>query len=300
MRANLASRPPIERVRQILEYEPVTGRLLWRVTSGRAIAGREAGNFDKTIGYRRVPIDGKSILAHHVVWGIVKGVWPAQLDHTDGDKANNRIENLRESDQRQNLANIGRPRHNTSGKKGVSFHKATGMWQAQINIAKKKKYLGTFSTADEAHAAYLAAAIAEYGEFARGEDFAAPAPQIVEAKRASGKPSIEELRSLLSYDPKTGDVRWLKALGWRGQIGAIAGRLNQDGYRRTGLFGKQYATHVIIWAMQTGAWPTLIVDHIDSNRSNNAWSNLQEITQSENVRKALRPSPYPRRLLPTS
>ena len=92
------------------------------------------------------------------------------------------------------------------------------------------------------------------------------------------------MRDALSYDPDTGILRWKRALGFRGQAGAEAGRLNNDGYRRVGLFGKQYPGHVLAWLIQTGEWPTHIIHHVDSNRSNNAWRNLAQVTQSENIK----------------
>ena len=86
-----------------------------------------------------------------------------QLDHRDRCKTNFKFENLRPSTQSQNLANQGRPITNKSGIKGVSWHKVTGLWQAQLG----RQYLGVFKTKEEAAAAYKKAAIATYGEFAR-------------------------------------------------------------------------------------------------------------------------------------
>jgi hypothetical protein len=278
VRAKLQSRPPIERVREILVYEEGSGRLIWRVTSGRAIAGNEAGGVEPTIGYRRVRFLGNILMTHHVVFAIVHGRWPQQLDHIDGDKLNNRIQNLRECDQSHNMANQGLSMVNKSGRKGVSRHPC-GKWQVMLG----KKYIGLADTVEEGAAMYEAAAIERYGDFARGENFKAPAQRVVSEKRPDRRPTAEELRELLSYDEDTGDVRWKKALGFRGQVGDVAGRLTHDGYRRLGLFGKQYFTHVIIWAIKTGEWPTFVIHHVDANRSNNAWSNLAHVTQSENI-----------------
>ena len=84
MRANLANRPSIERVRQVVAYDRDAGVLRWLITSGRAIAGREAGGTDKSTGYRRVRIDGFILMTHHVIWALQKGEWPLQLDHAQG------------------------------------------------------------------------------------------------------------------------------------------------------------------------------------------------------------------------
>lgn len=170
MKANLANRPPIARVREVLDYDTVTGVLTWKITLGsRAMKGRVAGNIDPSTGYHRTRVDGFYILSHHIAWAIVHGVWPVQLDHVRGKEAGNGLDNLRPSNQVQNMGNMGKPKHNTSGLKGVSFHKATGKWQAQIRENGVNIGLGVYSTKEEAHEAYLAAAKKHFGEFARAE-----------------------------------------------------------------------------------------------------------------------------------
>jgi hypothetical protein len=285
------ARPSAEQVRQLLNYEPDTGRLVWRVTSGRAIAGREAGGISKDIGYRRIRLLKSGIfLTHHLVWLILKGEWPKRLDHIDGDRLNNRIENLRECTQSQNLANTGKLSTNTSGIKGVNWHKASQRWLAQIKVRGKQRHLGVFKTKEEAGVVYAAAAKEAFGDFARTEDFIAPAPIAATdyAKPKGYRPTVEELRETFEYVPDTGELRWRMALSFRGPIGSIAGQIKADGYRRLGLFGRQYYAHVVIWAMVTGSWPVLVIHHVDANRSNNRWANLQEITQAENVQAAYR------------
>lgn len=179
MKANLANRPTVERLREMIHYDATTGRLLWKVTTGRAVAGNEAGTFDKSIGYRRVRIDGFFILGHHIVWALVHGEWPTQLDHRYGKENGDRVEDLRPSNQRQNLGNTGLPKNNTSGVKGIVWHKASGQWLAQIAINRKMKYLGIRRTIEEAAALYEAAAREHFGEFARTDNFRKPAPKPV-------------------------------------------------------------------------------------------------------------------------
>ena len=92
------------------------------------------------------------------------GRWPIEADHRDLDPSNDRWDNLREATSSQNKGNARRWRNNQLGVKGVWFHKQKGKFTSQCG----HKHLGLFATAGEAYAAYLAAAEAKFGEFARG------------------------------------------------------------------------------------------------------------------------------------
>lgn len=89
------------------------------------------------------------------------------VNHKDGQGINNRWENLRASNQSQNVANGKIRRDNTSGFKGVHFNKRDKCYQAYIGIDGKLKHLGSYDSAEEAHAAYIVAANIHFGEFAR-------------------------------------------------------------------------------------------------------------------------------------
>lgn len=159
-----------ERLRCALEYEPRTGNFIWRERpSNRVRVGDIAGNVNKRTGYKSIKIDGLSYYSHRLAWLHVYGEWPQGIiDHRDGDKTNNRIENLRAATLAQNAANAKRPVHNTSGFKGAWFHGRDRRWVANIKVDRKTKYLGSFDTREEAHAAYMAAARSLHGEFASG------------------------------------------------------------------------------------------------------------------------------------
>lgn len=149
------------------DYDPDTGVFRWRTAPFSRLAGRVAGYRDKD-GYRRLATNGvRSIAAHRAAWLYVYGEWPAgMLDHIDGNRLNNRINNLRVATSSQNQAN-SRVRLNSSGYKGVTWHAQAKRWQAQIKDQTGCRYLGLYETPELAHAAYVAAAHELFGEFAR-------------------------------------------------------------------------------------------------------------------------------------
>lgn len=157
-----------ERLRELLSYDPETGiftRLVSRPgPNGHvgAIAGCDNGQ-----GYIRIYVDGRAYKAHRLAWFYVHGEWVKEIDHRNRNRADNHLKNLRPATRGQNRGNSGIYRNNTSGMTGVSFHAPTKKWKAQIQKDGRKKGLGYFFTAEDAHAAYLAAANAEFGEFAR-------------------------------------------------------------------------------------------------------------------------------------
>jgi hypothetical protein len=94
-----------------------------------------------------------------------------QIDHVNGDKSDNRIENLRQATPTQNSCNVGKRARNKSGFKGVSYEPKSkkNPFIAQIQVGGKKVYLGCFQTAEVAHGAYVKASAELHGTFARTE-----------------------------------------------------------------------------------------------------------------------------------
>jgi hypothetical protein len=96
------------------------------------------------------------------------GSWPKeQIDHINGDPLDNRWSNLREATQSQNNWNTRLSRNNTSGYKGVSWHKGERKWDATIMAYGKSHFLGRFKTKEEARDAYIDASKKLHGEFSR-------------------------------------------------------------------------------------------------------------------------------------
>lgn len=163
-----------ERLRSVLSYDPETGLFRWRVKPNRnivigSVAGsrRSAARGRNDIGIR---IDGRQHAAHRLAWLYVHGKWPAdQIDHINCDASDNRIANLREATAAQNQANRRIGVANTSGVKGVCWHKRERRWYASIKVNGKSKHLGRFKSKKDAAVAYWFASIWFKREFARAE-----------------------------------------------------------------------------------------------------------------------------------
>lgn len=150
--------PSIDRLREVLAYDPITGVLVWAARTSRKVRiGSQAGSTTNK-GYRAIRIDGMLIQAHRIAWALHYGRWPEdQIDHRDGDRQNNRIANLRECLGGQNQQNMKRRSDNASGVQGVALHAQTGKWRAYITVDGKRRHLGLFSTVEEASKAHSAA-----------------------------------------------------------------------------------------------------------------------------------------------
>lgn len=156
-------------IREALDYDPITGRLTWRVNVGtRGFAGREAGHFDRHHGYMNVQVKGMGYRSHRVAWLLYYGNWPVgQIDHINGNKTDNRIVNLRDVTQSQNLFNKPSYSRATSPFKGVSYRKDNSKWRAVIQRDGKSLSVGHFLCEREAALAYNYAAEKLFGPYAR-------------------------------------------------------------------------------------------------------------------------------------
>ena len=158
----------IDRAAQVLDYCQRTGVFVWKINaSSRRPIGSIAGKIDKD-GYRVIRIDGKNYRAGRLAYFMSYGHWPSELiDHVNGDRLDDSLKNLREASYRQNCQNSIVHKNSSSRKKGVDYHKRDGAWRARIRVDGKRVFLGNFPTPELAHAAYVQAASALHGEFAR-------------------------------------------------------------------------------------------------------------------------------------
>jgi len=167
--------PSIETLRKLLRYEPETGELFWRPRDvslfktehdckawNTRYADKPAGGIDGQ-GYILVKLFGRTSGIHRVAWTIHHGAWPAdQIDHINGDRADNRIVNLREVTHQENCKNQKMRRNNTSGVMGVGWYKPRAKWRALISVDGKYIHLGDFDSIEDAAAARAKAEI-EHG-----------------------------------------------------------------------------------------------------------------------------------------
>lgn len=163
--------PTPAEIAAVLDFDPAVGSFTWKPRQNDArnwnfrCAGKIAGNVDAH-GYRRISIGNRKFWAHRLAWRLMTGEQPAMVDHINGNRDDNRFANLRAADNAENLQNRGMNARNSSGFKGVHLSRAAGRYAAQIMARGRRYTLGLFDTAEEAAAAYAAAAAKHHGNFA--------------------------------------------------------------------------------------------------------------------------------------
>ena len=160
-------------LRRMLHYAPDTGVFTWlqRTECPRSwntkYAGRQAGT-PTTQGVKRyikISIGARPYKAHRLAWLYMTGEWPTtEIDHKDGDGLNNCFANIRLAVRSLNNAN--RVTDKRPGLYRGVYYTPEGGYYAKIKYQRKQRYLGRFDTPEAARDAYIAAAIATFGEFA--------------------------------------------------------------------------------------------------------------------------------------
>jgi hypothetical protein len=98
--------------------------------------------------------------------------------------------------------------------------------------------------------------------------------------------NAQRLREVLLYSPISGSFRWCKMLSNKGPVGAVAGRLDSHGHVVIGIDRRLYRANRLAWLYMTGEWPAGEVDHKDTVRENNAWSNLRDVPHAINMQNS--------------
>lgn len=158
MTTTCAAKPlsEIELLHSVLTYDPATGHFYWKARGNNAVkAGQKAGSVN-IYGYIKITVRRKGYSAHRLAWLFVHGSWPKEeVDHINGDPADNRITNLRVADRRLNTQNMRKVRKDsTTGVMGAR-KTVTGKFVSGITANGVHHHLGTFLTAEQAHSAYM-------------------------------------------------------------------------------------------------------------------------------------------------
>lgn len=155
----------VNRLRELLEYDPNTGDFVRLTCCGGQLVGSVAG---QKSGRSQIRIDGILYMASRLAVLYMTGEWPThEVDHKDMDYRNNRWSNLRLATRDQNQSNRKVRPGSKSGLKGVSWHSATGKWTAACQSKRARKHLGLYDCPAAAHLAYVVAAGELHSEFAR-------------------------------------------------------------------------------------------------------------------------------------
>lgn len=148
-------------------FEYRDGTLYWKKVAHpnkQYLVGKEVGSIHKT-GYRHVTWMGKVWKVHRLIFMLVHGYLPKEIDHINGDRSDNRIENLREVSRSENQYNKSAQR-NRSGYRGVSWHEKTKKWAVRVMKEGKSQSFGYFDDLEFAGFVAQEARRKLYGEFA--------------------------------------------------------------------------------------------------------------------------------------
>ena len=154
--------PSQDVLKSMFIYEPETGVLVWKNPERKR---SPTFGFTSEEGYILGTIDRVQYFAHRLIWKLTYGEDPDCVDHINGDRADNRLENLRNVNSLVNARNRIRHKNNATGTMGVVFEpnkgqwkrELPGKWRARIGVEGKKLCLGEFITKQEAEAARQAA-----------------------------------------------------------------------------------------------------------------------------------------------
>lgn len=143
-------------LKELLDYDACTGIFMWKKKRKGIKVGKPLGSCNGR-GYLRITVSGKSEYAHRLAWLYVYGAWPSKtVDHINGNRSDNRIENLRLASYSENNQNKKYAQSNSNSKAlGVCWHKKANKWQAHICVDGKRKYLGLYAEKEVAEQAYI-------------------------------------------------------------------------------------------------------------------------------------------------
>lgn len=290
-------------LREWLSYDPETGIFTWQKDRRRVRAGDEAGTITAG-GYHALTLDGTTFYGHYLAWFFVHGTWPTGVPlFRDGDRSNTAIGNIhftprsystdakavraRKWRDRKNAGVAARRAGKTSPIPDIEWSAARGEWLVHIPGGDN---LVAYHEKD------FKVAASRYFEHLKGRDFVRayagpPAAESDLSTFAGDRTAISRVEALswLAYDKDSGAFyhrqrhsraaqRPPKAATLYVLEGARADVLNTNGTPVIKLFGRDYPAASMAIFIETGVWPKRrTVKHLDGDKTNNAWANLEVI-----------------------
>lgn len=153
-----ATEPTQKQLHDALTYDPLSGEVRWKTGVSNMMAGELAGAKHPS-GYIVITFNSRTYKLHRLIWILLFGQIPDgfYLDHINGNRTDNRLQNLRLATNAQNQQNRPAPKNNSSGYRGVCWHKQMQKWWARYTHNGVRYSVGMFDTPEAAYAAYKAA-----------------------------------------------------------------------------------------------------------------------------------------------
>jgi len=154
-----------EEAHRLFEYKD--GELYWKNCTSPAVKNGSKAGHSNSYGYWRIETKFGSLAAHRVVFLMHHGYMPKVVDHIDGNKLNNKIENLRAATYTENSYNSCISKRNTSGAKNIRWREDQRKWRVQLTVQGKNVNIGQFADFEFAELVAQEARSLFHGQFAR-------------------------------------------------------------------------------------------------------------------------------------
>jgi hypothetical protein len=166
--------PSLQEVTELLDYNSETGEFTWKKKVSRRVFKGDTAGVVGLVGYRYIGINNKRLLAHRIAWLITTEQWPRfDIDHINGERADNRICNLREASRSENCHNAKFRKTTQTGFKGV-YKNSTGRFYGRVCKNYKTHNTTCFDIAEEANQATQSLRILLHGDFVNHGEYATP------------------------------------------------------------------------------------------------------------------------------
>jgi hypothetical protein len=152
-----------ELLNEIFNYED--GNLIWKKKISKNITLNKVAGRTIHHGYKMIGLYKKAYMSHRLIFMFHHGYFPKEVDHIDGNPANNKIENLRPATHSQNLKNQKLRTDNVSGHKNVGWSKREQKWRVRLTVNYKDKHIGYFSDRELADLVAIEATNLHHGNF---------------------------------------------------------------------------------------------------------------------------------------